>query len=169
MRNALCALRGLLLITCAASAQSFDLARQNDDAAAGVAFARWAQELGYKVEDIKGNGDVIEITLDNGFRAYVQVTANTDGIDRIVLDVGFKSHGGAPSLADKRELANRINLELLSCKVTVDSDGDFVYQFALVFDDQLPPALFRKFIKHAVSSIHMIREKYSKDFERFSR
>lgn len=162
----------VLLFTCfiaRAAAQNFDVAGQDDNAKAGFALARWAKELGYDVGTIHELGESFVITTDRGYKAAAALKVSSGGLDRLIVNVSFKSGSGTKHMDEKVQLANRINNSTNVCSMSIDDEGDFEYTFVLAFDDKLTPGLFRKFLTHVDRALNILADKFSKDFQAVSK
>ena len=165
LRSLLTLVAFLASLGTSALAQGLDLANQDNNTAAGTAFAGWAKDQGYKVIDVLSGGKAVAIKTDENFSALVEVKPSKTGLDRLVLTMNFKSGSGQANRAEKLQLANAINETLNLCSFSIDEDGDFEFTFVLTFDDQISPGLFRKFIKHVDFAVGAINQRFAKEFE----
>lgn len=165
LRSLLTILAILASLGTSALAQSLDLANQDNDSAAGMAFAGWARQQGYNVVDVLDGGKAVKIKTDEGLAAFIQMRTLKGGLDRLVLTMSFKSDSGQAKRAEKLKLANTINNELNLCSFSVDDDGDYELTFVLGFDDQVSPGLFRKFLKYVDFAAEALFKRYAKEFE----
>ena len=148
-----------------ASAQGYSIPGIDDNAQAGLAFVKWAESQGYSGVTARDSGKAVTIETNKGHKAVINIKASTTMVDRVIFNVSFKSGNGLAKLAQKLKLANDINDQINLCSFSVDDEGDFTFTFVLTFDDQMSPALFRKFLAHVDFSIDAIYKRYAKEFE----
>jgi len=159
----------LSLIFMPLSATSLDMKGVSDNKAATLAFSQWARGLGYKVIKVLDSGQSVVLDAGDDINSIVQLKVGSDNADKVVFQIIFGSNSGTSNLSDKMKLANTINNELNSCKVSVTTNGGWEFEYVLYFDEQLSPALFRHMMEHIKSSNRLILNRYAAQFQSFEK
>jgi hypothetical protein len=132
-----------------------------DSEAAGLALAKWAGDIGFRV---KAMSSPERFGLRSRYN-YTVTMAGTAEMRRIILIAAFN---GSPNHRDpdgKVRFANRVNMDYNVCKLAFDQDGALYLEFVLYVEGELTPTLWSTFIAKADEGIAWLHSKHKAEFD----
>lgn len=152
------------LLFCALSfASGLNLEGVTSDETATRVVAEWMKSIGFAPANQSGNLFTLE---ERGIHWIVEARASKTLPDRLIFTMFFKGKRANLGSATALAFVNRLNSEYNTGSYNLDDDGDLIMQYELAFDDELSPALLRKFISAITTFAEMISDAHKAEIER---
>ena len=123
-----------------------------DRKAAAVRIMEWAKSIGFDAA-LTADGEEVFV---RDMKLTLRAVLNDVGVDRIIV---FNSYRGKPGNASDPQvpvILGKVNGSQIAAKVSVDGDGDILFDTTLAFDNTLSPRLFRCFLEHSNKAADML-------------